>query len=72
LFIWFVTVICVVFAVVLLDTAASESLNWVTYSSGDEDVIGRRGVRLCDHPVESGIFTRLRGLSFDCLSKRVL
>ena len=35
---------CVVFAVVLLDTAESESLNWVTYSGGDEDVVGRRGV----------------------------
>ena len=32
--------------VVLLDTATSESLDWVTYSSGDEDVVGRRGVRL--------------------------
>jgi len=37
--------LCVVFAVVLLDTATSESLDWVTHSSGDEDVVGRRGVR---------------------------
>lgn len=63
--IWCVTVwCCVVFSVVLLDTATSESLDWVTHSSGDEDVVGRRGVRhrcaLNGHPVERGIFTRLR------------
>lgn len=40
-----IIVVLSVFTVVLLDTAASESLNWVTYSSGDEDVVGRRGVR---------------------------
>jgi len=32
------------FAVVLLDSAASDNLNWVTYSAGDEGVASRRGV----------------------------
>jgi len=54
--------VCVMmlFVVVLLDTAKSESLNWITYSSGDEDVVGRRGVSnapfyaLYDRKVERG------------------